>query len=73
MRAYEFMFEEKIARRLLPRDPRTIELHKDQYELLKKRAEAEIKMKQAKEEDDQVIDQMATSATDKRMNAGKFV
>lgn len=74
MRAHEFMFEEKQARRLLPNDPKTIELHKDQYELLKKRYEAEIKMKQAKnEEDDGVVAAMADSAVDKRMNGGKLI
>ena len=72
MRTREFMNKQKRTRGLLPRDPKTIELHKAQYELLKKRAEAVIKMKQAKNEDEEVVSKMADSAVYKRMNTGKL-
>ena len=46
MRAREFIDEERYRRRriLVPKDPRTIELHKQQYELGKKWAEYQGKL-----------------------------
>lgn len=46
MRAHEFMDEQQSKRRriLMPKDPRTIELHKQQYELGKKWAEYQSKL-----------------------------
>ncbi len=73
MRAKEFMDEGKVRRRkFLPHDPKTIDLHKQQYELLSKRADAMIKMKKANEEDDKTVETMADQATTKRMKTGKL-
>ena len=69
-----------MARRFLPSDPKTIYLHKQQYELLKKRAEwkrteadAINKIRQTKEEDGQTVATMADRAVDKRKKAGKLI
>ncbi len=46
MRAHEFIAEQQLQRRriLVPKDPKTIELHKQQYELGKKWAEYQAKL-----------------------------
>lgn len=73
MRAYEFMDEARISRKMLPTDPRMIELHKKQYELLKKRAEwlnkiAELRAKQTNEADksSRTVERMAKEAMKRR-------
>ena len=73
MRAREFIDEMRRGRNLLPTDPKAIELYKQQYELLKKRAEwlgkrVDVwnKLDNGDEEDAKVVKGMAKRALSKR-------
>ena len=77
MRAYEFVNEQQAVHRkpaiLVPKDPKRIEQRKEQYDLLKKRAEwlsklADVKKKLRDdwEQSEKIVKTMANRALKKR-------